>query len=154
VNGERVIDDLAKEVLRKQLWQVADFCGVQILTHAILSYHFHVLLKVPLKTLPSDQELLRRYQLLHPKPTKYQTERLDVIKGQLKNGSPEGETWRKRQLMLIGDVSAFMKFVKQRFATPTVWITPMTDSVAAWKNSPTPTTAFPDRYISCTMAGV
>jgi len=117
VNGERVIDGVAKEVLRKQLWQVADFCGVQILTHAILSNHFHVLLKVPLKTLPSDQELLRRYQLLHPKPTKYQTERLDVIKGQLKNGSPEGEAWRKRQLMLMGDVSAFMKLVKQRFAT-------------------------------------
>jgi len=117
VNGERVIDDVAKEVLRKQLWQVADFCGVQILTHAILSNHFHVLLKVPLKTLPSDPELLRRYQLLHPKPTKYQTERLDVIKGQLKNGGPEGEAWRKRQLTLMGDVSAFMKLVKQRFAT-------------------------------------
>ncbi len=41
VNGERVIDDTAKEVLRKQLWLVADFCGVQILTHAILSNHFH-----------------------------------------------------------------------------------------------------------------
>ena len=27
VNGERVIDDPAKEVLRKQLWLVAEFCG-------------------------------------------------------------------------------------------------------------------------------
>jgi hypothetical protein len=52
VNGERVIDGVAKEVLRKQLWAVADFCGVQFRTHAILSNHFHVLLKVPGKTSP------------------------------------------------------------------------------------------------------
>ncbi len=116
VNGERVIDDVAKEVLRRQLWAVADFCGVQILTHAIMSNHFHVLLKVPLKTLPSDVELLRRYKLLHPKPTKYQTERLDVIEAQLKTGGAEAEVWRRRQLALMGDVSAFMKLVKQRFA--------------------------------------
>ncbi len=116
VNGERVIDDTAKEVLRKQLWLTADFCGVQILTHAILSNHFHVLVKVPQKTVPSDDELLRRYKLLHPKPTQYQTERLEVIALQLRNGGPEGEAWRKRQLALIGDVSAFMKLVKQRFA--------------------------------------
>ncbi|MBK9989193.1 MAG: transposase [Verrucomicrobia bacterium] len=117
VNGERVIDDVAKEVLRKQLWAVADFCGVQILTHAIMSNHFHVLLKVPVKTAPPYAELLRRYQLLHPKPTKYQTERLDVIKAQLATGGYEAETWRARQLALMGDVSAFMKLVKQRFAT-------------------------------------
>jgi putative transposase len=36
VNGERVIDDVGKEVLRKQLWQVTDYCGVQILTFAVL----------------------------------------------------------------------------------------------------------------------
>jgi hypothetical protein len=117
VNGERVIDDVAKEVLRKQLWAAADFCGVQILTYAILSNHFHVLLKVPVKILPCDAEFLRRYQLLHPKPTKYQTERLDVIKHQLTTGGPEADNWRKRQLALMGDVSAFMKLVKQRFAT-------------------------------------
>ena len=26
VNGERLIDDVAKEVLRKQLWQVSAYC--------------------------------------------------------------------------------------------------------------------------------
>ena len=117
VNGERVIDDVAKEVLRKQLWLGAEFCGVEILTYAILSNHFHVLVKVPVKTVPTDAELLRRYRLLHPKPTQYQTERLDVITALLKTDAPEADAWRKRQLALIGDVSAFMKLVKQRFAT-------------------------------------
>lgn len=116
VNGERVFDDVAKEVLRKQFWQVADFCGVQILTFAILSNHFHVLLRVPQKTEVSDQELLRRYALLYPKPTKYQTARLEVIKEQLKSDGSEGVAWRNRQLALMGDLSSFMKLVKQRFS--------------------------------------
>ena len=47
VNGERLLDESAREVLRKQLWQVAEFCGVRIHTYAILSNHFHVLLMVP-----------------------------------------------------------------------------------------------------------
>jgi len=117
VNGERHIDDPAKEVLRKQLWLAAEFCGVQILTHAIMSNHFHVLVKIPVKAMVCDQELLRRYRLLHPKPTTYQTMRLEVIENFLKSNDPEGVVWRKRQLALMGDVSAFMKLVKQRFAT-------------------------------------
>lgn len=117
VNGERLIDDTAKEVLRRQLWLAAEFCGVQILTYAIMSNHFHVLVEVPIKSPVSDVELLRRYRLLHPKPTKYQTLRLDVIESCLRKNDPDGLAWRKRQQALIGDVSSFMKLIKQRFAT-------------------------------------
>ncbi len=88
VNGERVIDDPAKEILRRQLWLTAEFCGVEILTYAILSNHFHVLVRVPQKVAPPDAELLRRYKLLHPKPTKYQAERLSVIEEQLASVLP------------------------------------------------------------------
>jgi len=75
VAGERLIDDPAKEILRRQLWLVAEFCGVEILTYAILTNHFHILVRVPQITIPSDTELLRRYHLLHLKPTKYQQAR-------------------------------------------------------------------------------
>jgi putative transposase len=118
VNGERLFDDVAKEVLRKQFWQVADYCGVQITTYAILSNHFHVLVRVPQKIALPDTELLRRYHVLYPKPTRYQTARLEVIRQQLATDGPEATTWRKRQLALMGDVSQFMKLVKQRF---TIW---------------------------------
>jgi putative transposase len=64
MNGERLFQDAAKEILRKQLWQIADYCGVQILTYAILSNHFHVLLAVPKRGAVSDAELLRRYGTL------------------------------------------------------------------------------------------
>ena len=118
VNGERLLDDVAKEVLRKQLWKVADYCGVQIVTFAIMSNHFHVLVRVPRKTVVADAELLRRYAILYPKPTKYQVARLEVITGQLSTNGAEAVAWRERQRALIGDLSSFMKLVKQRFS---VW---------------------------------
>ncbi len=123
VNGERLFDDTGKEVLRRHLWLVAEFCGVQVLTFAILGNHFHILVRVPRKVAIPDSELLRRFALLHSKPTRYQTLRLDVIKKALSaDSSSDTEearlagAWRKRQLALMGDVSAFMRLLKQRFA--------------------------------------
>ena len=50
VNKERLFDDTAREILRRQLWLVAEYCGVEVLTYAILSNHFHVLTRVPSKS--------------------------------------------------------------------------------------------------------
>jgi len=47
VNKEFLFDAPALEVLRHQLRQVADYCGVQVLTHALMANHFHVLARVP-----------------------------------------------------------------------------------------------------------
>jgi putative transposase len=117
VNGEPLLDDVAKEVLRKQLWQVADYCGVEILTYAILSNHFHVLVRVPQRTPVADSELIRRYRMLYPKPTKYQAARFEAIQAQLKSDGAEALIWRRRQLAMMGDLSPFMRLVKQRFST-------------------------------------
>ena len=110
-------DDTAKEVLRKQLWQIADYCGLEILTYAIMSNHFHVLARVPLKTddIP-DTELLRRYDVLYPKPTPIQAARIKIVREQLKTNGPEAVKWRKQQLALMNDISPFMKLLKQRFS--------------------------------------
>ena len=116
VNGEMLFDDADKEVLRKQLWQVSDFCGIRIVTHDILSNHFHVKIMVPKKIEITDAELLRRYRVLHPRPTRYQPARLEVIEQWLARQSPEGRAWRKRILAMMGDVSAFMQLLKQRFS--------------------------------------
>ena len=116
VNGERLFDDVAKEVLRKQLWQVADYCGAEIFTYTILTNHFHVLVRIPQRTEIPDVELLRRYHVLYPKPTKYQCARLEVIRTQLTSNGPEAVVWRRRQLALMGDLSQFMKLLKQRFS--------------------------------------
>ena len=117
-NGAWLFDAVDKEAFRRQLWTVADYCGVEVLTWTILSNHFHVLTLVPQSQPVSDPELLRRYELLYPKPSKYNVIKLEVIKAYLRGNAPEGEAWRQRQLAQMGDVSAFMKLLKQRF---TVW---------------------------------
>ncbi|WP_269526207.1 transposase, partial [Coraliomargarita parva] len=66
VNGEALFGDSEKEVLRKMLHQVSDFCGVQVLTYCIMGNHFHVLLRVPDRQSVGDAELMRRYRVLYP----------------------------------------------------------------------------------------
>jgi hypothetical protein len=115
--AEVFLDDRAKEILRKHLWQVADYCGLHVLTYAIMSNHFHVLVRVPLKTddVP-DTELLRRHNVLHPRPSRVLAARMKVIREQLETGGPIADAWRKQQLGLMGDISPFMKLFKQRFS--------------------------------------
>ncbi|WP_233246041.1 transposase [Coraliomargarita sinensis] len=118
VNGERLFGDREKEILRKMLWQVADFCGVEVLTYCIMSNHFHVLLRVPVVSEIPDKELLRRYNVLYPKPTKYQTASIAVMEKELRDDGEEAEGIRRKLSARMGDVSEYMKAVKQRFS---VW---------------------------------
>jgi REP element-mobilizing transposase RayT len=116
VGGDRLFGDREKEVLRKMLWQVADFCGVQILTYCVMSNHFHVLVRVPPKGEVADAELLRRFRVLYPKPTKYQTAEFARLEKALLEGGEEAESIREGLLRRMHDLSAFMKTVKQRFS--------------------------------------
>ena len=118
VNGEMLFKDREKEMLRKMLWQVADFSGVEILTYCVMSNHFHVLVRVPEPEDLSDAELMRRYKVLYPKPTKYQTASTKVMEEKLQEDGEEAEAIRKKLLARMSDVSEFMKTVKQRFS---VW---------------------------------
>jgi REP element-mobilizing transposase RayT len=121
VNGERLFGDREKEVLRKMLWQVADFSGVELLTYAVMGNHFHVLIRVPDRVeveAVSDRELLRRWRVLYPKPTKYETATAMAMERMLALGGEEAEKVRTGLLARMGDVSAFMKTLKQRF---TIW---------------------------------
>jgi len=118
VNGELLFKDREKEVLRKMIRQVADFCGVDVLTYCIMSNHFHILLRVPDGAAVSDCELMRRYKVLYPKPTKYQEASVEIMEAQLEAGGEEAEAIRRKLLARMTDVSEFMKAVKQRFS---VW---------------------------------
>jgi hypothetical protein len=118
VNGEHLFEDRQKEMLRKMIWQVADFCGVEVLTYCVMSNHFHVLLRVPERQEVDDAELLRRYAVLYPKPTKYQTDSVKVLRSHLEADAEEAAEVRAKLLARMGDVSEYMKSVKQRFS---VW---------------------------------
>ena len=120
VNREMLFDGVAKEVLRKQIWRIADFSGVEILTYCVMTNHFHVLVRVPDRReveIP-DEELIRRYRVLYPQPTQYQVAAVEGLRETLKEGGEEAEELRRRLLERMHDISEFMKSLKQRFS---VW---------------------------------
>lgn len=116
VNGEVLFNRREKEVLRKMIRQVADFSGVRVLTHCVMSNHFHVLVEVPFVESVSDAELLRRYKVLYPKPTRYESASIKVLQRELTADGEEAAALRARLLARMGDVSEFMKTLKQRFS--------------------------------------
>jgi putative transposase len=126
VNGAFLFDDADKEMLRRMLWQVAEFCGVRVLTYCLLSNHFHVLVRVPAKVTLSDSEIMRRYRVLYPKEAPatrrqdgrkaFEDDPAATLESILAHGGPEAETLRAALLRRMGDVSEFMKALKQRFS--------------------------------------
>jgi REP element-mobilizing transposase RayT len=114
--GNLLFNETAKKIMQKQLHQVADFCGVQVLTYALMGNHFHVLARITKQTGVSDSELLRRFKVLHPNPTKYVTLRTESIEAAFKAGAEAREHVRNQLLRRMGDVSRFMELFKQRFS--------------------------------------
>tara|TARA_R100000027_G_scaffold254_1_gene303 strand:- start:40287 stop:41246 length:960 start_codon:yes stop_codon:yes gene_type:complete len=102
------------------LEQVADFSGINVVTHAILDEDFHLLVEVP----PIDQDLsdeviLKRFTQLYPHPTPWNPVRPDELAEYLKNGSAEGISIREKLLRRMNNQSWFMKMLKQRFS---LWV--------------------------------
>jgi putative transposase len=83
---------------------LVQFSGVEILTFCIMSNHFHVLVHVSELEKLSDAELMRRYKVLYPKPTKFQTASTKVMEGKLQEGGEEAEAIRRKLLARMGDV--------------------------------------------------
>ena len=117
VGGERLLDDPAKEVLRRQMWELADFCGLDLLTYALLSNHFHLLALVPQKTELTDAELLRRFRARHPPVNRRQARFLQGLATLLEQNGPAAQQWRQKQRAMMGDLSQYMKLLKQGFTT-------------------------------------
>lgn len=61
---------------------------------------------------------MRRYKVLYPKPTKFQTASAKVMETQLQTDGEDADEIRRKLNARMGDVSEFMKTVEQRFS---VW---------------------------------
>jgi len=117
VNGEHLLRDPDKEMLGRIAYQLADGLGVHLDTFQVMENHFHICLRVPMKVPISDAELIRRWHKLYPRPSKYERLKLEVVEAQLPLNTPLANTWRARMLVRMGDVSQYMKMLKQRFTT-------------------------------------
>ncbi|HEY4302594.1 MAG TPA: transposase [Candidatus Didemnitutus sp.] len=146
IANARLFDSAACDIFRRQLWVAAEFSGLQIITYAILSNHFHVTVRVPRKTPVSDQELFRRYQLLHGKSKPRDQKTLSTIRAYLKANDADAAKWRRQMLARMGDVSQFMKTWKQNF---TLWFNATHRRIGTlWASRFTSTLIQPDGFAS------
>jgi REP element-mobilizing transposase RayT len=94
----------------------AAFCGIEVLAYCVMSNHFHLLIRVPHEAELSDGELLRRHREMYrgdrlgPRAVK-----LDQLERLFAEGGEEADRWRQRLKARMGDVSVFMRELKQHF---------------------------------------
>jgi REP element-mobilizing transposase RayT len=94
--------------------RVSEFCGVEVLTYAVLDNHFHLLVHVPRPGKLSDTTLVQRYRALYAQRPKMVRE----VEATLAAGGTQAEGLRTRLMARMHDVSMFLKELKQRF---TMW---------------------------------
>ncbi len=112
VGGQRLLDDLGKEKLVGILGKLAQFCDVEVITYCMMSNHFHLLVRVPVRVELSDEQLLAKMAAFYGKKgilTVLAQESLQ-LRGKIDPDIRESVVSR------MGDVSAFMKEFKQRFS--------------------------------------
>ena len=112
VGGQRLLDDLGKHQLTAIVTQQARFCGVQVITYCMMSNHFHLLVRVPEAGEVTDLELLERVAALYGKKGTL----TQLARQSWEQRGRVDPDLRQGLLGRMGDVSAFMKEVKQRFS--------------------------------------
>ncbi len=108
VGKQHLLDGLDQEVFRKMMWKQAEFCGMRVLTYAVMTNHFHILVRVPGEVEIDDGELVRRVGVL------YGEHRAHMLEAALRGPGAEGV--REEYVRRMGELSQFMKELKQRFS--------------------------------------
>ena len=95
--------------------RVAAFSGVEVLNYCVMSNHFHILLHVPMPEAIDQRELLRRIAVLYG-PDYAKT--LKVRWKEMRNTGRAAEVEREQERIKgrMGDMSEFMKTLKQRYS--------------------------------------
>ena len=94
--------------------KLAAFCGIEVITHAILDNHWHCLLHIPERKELSDEELLARLRLIWDRQQVGEVEqRMERFKGYETPRAYEAE--RAKHLDRMYDLGEYMKAVKQQF---------------------------------------
>ena len=109
------LDDGEKEIFRRMMRKAEAFSGVRVLTYAILSNHFHLLVEVPVRGEVGEAELLRRMTALYDEA--YVANKVKQWREWREGGAASlAEAEQERLRARMGDVSAFVKTLKQRYS--------------------------------------
>ena len=112
-----LLDEDEKRVFVGMLRRVADFSGVEVLTHCVMSNHFHILVRVPAPQALTEDKLLARVASLYGDVrAKDMRARWDSYRKSKRADLVDTEQAQLRKRM--NDISPFMKTLKQRF---TIW---------------------------------
>lgn len=117
VDRQFVLGEAEKLHFYKLMRRLESFSGIRVLTYCIMSNHFHLLLDTPdpSAVLPAnDQQLLERVRML------YGDRYARNVARELEDCEKDGRTRRAAQIRKgftdrMGDLSRFMKDLKQRF---------------------------------------
>jgi REP element-mobilizing transposase RayT len=112
VGGQRLLGPLEKEKLREMLWQQAAFSGVEIITYCLMANHIHLLVRIGAQNRASDAQLVDRALKFYGKKSLY----VQTLRKALEEQGALPEDLREGLRERMGDVSAFMKELKQRFS--------------------------------------
>ena len=109
------MDDVEKEIFRGIMRRAEAFCGVRVLTYAVMSNHFHLLVEVGERTEVDEAELVRRMTLLYGK------KHVAGVQRQWAEWRRMGlahlvEEQQERLRARMYDLSAFVKTLKQRYS--------------------------------------
>lgn len=114
VDRRMVIDDGEKEIFGRLMRAMEGFSGVQVVTHATLDNHFHILLHVPEAEYVDDAEFVTRLGCLYAKPM---VKRTGKHLAHLRAGGEDeaAEAFKAKYTYRMYDLSEYMKTLKQRF---------------------------------------
>ena len=112
VAGQFLFKDQEKEAFGRFVKRLAEFLQVKVLTRCILSNHFHLVLMVPGEVEIDDPRLLNLLQRFYGDED-WRTRQFEHLMAQPE--SPELERVRARYLARMGDLSVFMKELKETF---------------------------------------
>lgn len=117
VDRQFILGEVEKEVFRRMLRKCERFCAVRVITYTVMSNHFHILVEVPPRGEISDAEWLRRLGALYARGRVRELGRqLRQLRAQDTPGALlEAEGLKARYTYRMGDVSEFLKTLKQRF---------------------------------------
>ena len=115
--GSHLLEDEEKEMLIRMMHRQAAFCGLDLLAYSIMSNHFHILAQVRHDKPKTDEELLRRFRLLHEGHSiSPYSMTPDALENALEQNDGVAQRLREALLARMGDVSVFMRELKQRFS--------------------------------------
>ena len=127
--GEYLFESEEKEAFRKIMRLMARFCGVKILTYAVMSNHFHILARVPCRAKflnrfddkPGEESGAGEERLLKHLSILYSQAYTDQVRRELawmraRQMDCDAEKFLLKYKRRFCDISLFTKEVKERFS--------------------------------------